>query len=94
MNTMTLFYLEGCPYCRNARLALEALKKANPDYAAVEVEMVEESRQPEVAVGYDYYHVPAIFADGEKLYEASPWEDYAAIEAKVRAALDAVLAKG
>ena len=91
MQKLTLFYLETCPYCRNARAALEALRSANPDYAAVEVELIEESRQPEVADRYDYYRVPSLFAGETKLYEAEPGQDYDAILARVRAALDAAL---
>ncbi|MCI2049865.1 MAG: glutathione S-transferase N-terminal domain-containing protein [Lachnospiraceae bacterium] len=87
MSDIRLFYLEGCPYCRKALAALAELKN-DPAYAAVKVDMVEENEQPQVAEKYDYYHVPALFADGEKVYECSPGDGEDAIRAGVKAALD------
>ena len=89
MQKLTLFYLESCPYCRNALAALDAIRKANPDYAAVEIDMIEESRQPEIAERYDYYRVPTIFAGDKKIYEAKVFDSYDVIEKNVQAALDA-----
>ena len=93
METLTLFYLENCPYCRNARAALEALRSRDPAYGTVEVALIEESRQPELADRYDYFRVPTIFAGEEKLYEARPFDSYEVIEANVRAALDRALGR-
>ena len=92
MKKLTMFYLENCPYCRNARAALEALRNLDPAYAAVEIDMIEESRQPELADQYDYFRVPTIYAGKEKLYEAQLFDSYEKIEENVRAALDAALA--
>ena len=94
MAKATICYLTNCPYCRNAKKALEALQAENPGYAALELEWIEESRQPELAERYDYYYVPSVFAGEEKLYECSPAEDYEAIKAHLRAALDRALALG
>ena len=69
--------------------ALDAIRKANPDYAAVEIDMIEESRQPEIAERYDYYRVPTIYAGDKKLYEAKLFDSYDVIEKNVQAALDA-----
>lgn len=91
MKKLTLFYLEDCPYCRNARRALDELVKENPAYAGVAVDWIEESRRPELAEQYDYYYVPTVFAGETKLYEAHPSESYSDCKEKLRAALDAVL---
>lgn len=88
MEKLTLFYLEDCPYCHNARKALKELIKDNPEYAQVDVEWIEESRQPEISAQYDYYYVPTIFADKKKLYEAKPSESYVMCKENVKAALD------
>lgn len=90
MKKITLFYLQNCPYCHNAKKALEELIKENPEYSEISVEWIEESQQPELAEQYDYYYVPAIFLGNMKLYEANPSEDYAACKKNVQAALDAV----
>ncbi|MBR3227370.1 MAG: glutaredoxin [Erysipelotrichaceae bacterium] len=76
---MKIFYLETCPYCINARRALKELQDNDPDCAAIETEWIEESRQPQIADTYDYYRVPSVFCDGEKLYECDPHDDYTEI---------------
>ena len=91
MKKITLFYLEDCPYCHNARKALEELKKEDSKYGEIDVEWIEESRQRELAEQYDYYYVPTIYAGDQKLYEARPSESYAKCKENVKAALDAVL---
>lgn len=91
MKEIKLFYLENCPYCLYAKRALAELAEEDPKYAKIQVEWIEESRQPEIADQYDYYYVPTIFAGDKKLYEAHPSEDYEACKANVKAALDATL---
>ena len=91
MKKITLFYLENCPYCHNARRALEELKKENPAYEEVSVDWIEESKEPKLAAQYDYYYVPTIYDGEKKLYEARPSESYEDCKENVRAALDAVL---
>lgn len=91
MKKITLFYLEDCPYCHNAKRALEELKKENPVYSEVEIDWIEESKHPEMAGKYDYYYVPTIYAGDKKLYEAKPLESYASCKENVKASLDAVL---
>ena len=88
MGKITIFYLERCPYCRNAQKAVAALKAEKAAYDAVDIEWIEESRQPDIAGKYDYYYVPTAFMGGEKLYECSPADDYEAIRKNIKAALD------
>lgn len=91
MKKITLFYLETCPYCIHAKNALAELRSENPAYKDVEIDWIEESRQPELADRYDYYYVPTIYDGEKKLYEADPAQDYAAIRESIRTALDTVL---
>ena len=90
MKKLTVFYLDGCPYCRNARRAFEELAGENGAYSGVDVEWVEENQRPEIVKGHEYYYVPTIYAGERKLYEAHPGESYDECKAKVKAALDAV----
>lgn len=78
MKKVTVLHLDNCPYCRNAKRAMEELKAANSEYAKLDIEWIEESRQPELAKPYakDYYYVPSVFVGGEKIYEAHPGESY------------------
>ena len=91
MAKLTVFYLKGCPYCRNARRAAEELYAENPGYAGVEIDWIEESENAALADSYDYYRVPSIFLGREKLYECSPAHDFAAIKARFRSALEQAL---
>ena len=91
MKKLTMFYLENCPYCRSAQAALDALRELDPAYGEFEIEMIEESRQPELADQFDYYSVPTIFAGERKLYEAKLFDSYDVIKDNLRAALDMAL---
>jgi len=91
MNALTIFYLEGCPYCAGARRAYAALTAANADYARVPVEWIEETEQAALAERYDYFRVPSFFLGERKLFEARLFDRYEDIESALRAALDAAL---
>lgn len=93
MNDLTLFYLESCPYCQNARKALQELAAEKPEYASVKIDWIEESRQPALAEQFDYYYVPSVFLGKDKLYEAAPGESYSACKEHLAGALDAALQK-
>ncbi|MBR1586020.1 MAG: glutaredoxin family protein [Clostridia bacterium] len=88
---ITLFYLEHCPYCRNAKKAIQELTEENEAYRAISIQWIEESRQPDVAEQYDYYHVPTVFCGNNKLYEATPGESYAQCKAQLQKVFDQVL---
>lgn len=91
MKKITIFYLTNCPYCHNAKKALEELIKETPEYNEIPVEWIEESRQPQLAEQYDYYYVPTVFVGNHKLYEADPSENYRDCKKNMKAALDTVL---
>ena len=91
MKTITAFYLNGCPYCANAKKALAELTKENPAYADVPVEWYEESENPDKVQGQAYYYVPSLFIGTEKLYEAQPGQGYDEIKGCVKSALDKAL---
>ena len=48
---------------------VEDVRAASPELAAVEIEMIEESEEPEVAESFDYYYVPTFYVDGVKVHE-------------------------
>ena len=90
MPKLILFYLPACPYCKMALRALERLR-GQQRYAKVAVELVDESRQRELADSYDYWNVPCFFLGDRKLFEARPGQSEGEIEEGVRAALEAAL---
>ena len=81
---ITFFYMDGCPYCRNANKAIEELTLENPEYAKIEIERINEKDPPEGIAGYDYYYVPSMFIGKEKIYEAHPGQQYDEIREEVR----------
>lgn len=67
---MKLFYLENCPHCQRARNWMQELYVENPIYKEILIEMIEESREVELADSYDYYYyVPCFFDGDQKLHE-------------------------
>ena len=81
---ITFFYLEGCPYCRNANKAIEELIRETPVYGDVAIERINEQDPPEGLSGYDYYYVPSMFIGKEKIYEAQPGQQYDVIKEHVK----------
>lgn len=91
MKEIELFYLENCPYCRNAHKAIEELLEENPAFRSIQIRRIEESREPEMTNGRDYYYVPTVFYNGKKLYEAKPGQDFAEIKTNLRRSFEEVL---
>ena len=90
MEKLTLFYLEGCPYCRNAMRAVKELE-AELGFDADRLEWVEERKNAAVADRYDYYNVPSVFFGDEKLYECKPGEDFTVIKHRLRRAIETAI---
>lgn len=86
MKPVKLFYLRDCPFCRKALRYIEQAKTDHPEFAAVGIELIEESEQPEVADTYDYYYVPTFYVDGVKVHEGGIFPDE--VEALLRQALE------
>ena len=94
MQKLTVFYMQGCPYCVSARRAMEALQSEDERYRAVEIEWIDENRQPKLAWERDYYYVPSVFMGDEKLYECKPAHSDAVIAANLRAAFERAAGEG
>ena len=85
---ITFFYMNGCPYCRNANIAIDELIQGNPEYGDIEIERIDEQNPPAGLTGYDYYYVPSMFISKEKIYEAQPGQQYEEIKEHVREVLE------
>lgn len=48
---------------------MEELKQENPRYENLEITIIDEAKQPEIANTYDYYLVPTYYVDGVKVHE-------------------------
>ena len=85
MKKITLFYLPSCPYCKQALAWNRELIVENPEFAGIELELVDENREADRAARYDYYYVPTYYVGAEKLHEG------AATKEKIRAVFQAAL---
>lgn len=92
MKQLTMIEMEGCPYCANAHRAMEALRAEG--YESVQVDFIDENKEPAKTQPFagQYYYVPSIFMDGEKLYEAQPGQSYDKIYVEVKRVFDAARA--
>ena len=75
MKQVTMFVMEGCPYCRQAFKWMDELMQQYPEYNDVELTVIDETRQPDVAEKWDYYYVPTYFVGKEKLHEGAATKD-------------------
>ncbi len=91
MKKITCFYLTHCPYCIQARRAIDELKKEQRAYMPLEIEWVEESENPAAADSYDYYYTPSMFIGMEKIYEAQPGESYRQCKEQIQKVFDRAL---
>lgn len=64
-----MFITDWCPYCKQAFSFMEDLKKTNQEYVNIEVQVIDEERQPELAKQYNYYYVPTYYVNGIKIHE-------------------------
>ena len=85
MKKITLMYLKGCPYCKQAMNWMEELKQEQPVYQNINITYIEESEQPQLADTLDYWYVPTYFVDGIKKHEGAATKD------KIKAVFDAAL---
>lgn len=86
MKDVKLFYLKNCPFCKKAISYIESLKAQHKELAQVEIEMIEESEQADVANAFDYYYVPTFYVDGIKEHEGGIYPEE--VEKILRKALE------
>ena len=85
MKKITMMYLKGCPYCKQAMNWMEELKQEQPVYQNINITYIEESEPPQLADTLDYWYVPTYFVDGIKKHEGAATKD------KIKAVFDAAL---
>ena len=66
---MKMFILKNCLHCKRAQAWITKLKNENPMYQNIEIELIDEQINSEVANQYDYYYVPCFFDGDQKLHE-------------------------
>lgn len=75
MKNVQMFIQKSCPFCKQALSWMEELKEENPEYSKVEVTIVDELLQADLANQYDYYYVPTYYIEGVKVHEGAASKD-------------------
>lgn len=75
MKPVLLLVMESCPYCKQVLRWMEELRIENPEFAKIEVEMIDENLHPDIAKQYEYYYVPTYYVDGLKVHEGAATKD-------------------
>ena len=85
MAKLTLFHLERCPYCIEARKYLAELQAEDARYRDIVIDLIDERKNKALADAHDYYLVPTFYLGSTKLFEGIM------TKADVQAVLDAAL---
>ena len=64
-----MFTLASCPFCKQAMRFMDTLYAEDKKYKDIEIDIIDESRHPDIAGRYDYYYVPTYYIDGKKVHE-------------------------
>lgn len=75
MKPVLLFIIASCPYCRQALKWMDELKNENNAYSSINVTIIDETIQPDVANKYYYYYVPTYYIDNIKVHEGAATKD-------------------
>lgn len=75
MNTLYMFVTSWCPYCKKALSWMKELEAENPAYKDINIKIVDEEEETEIARKFDYYYVPTYFLNEEKLFEGVPTKE-------------------
>ena len=69
MKNIKLIVLEYCPYCKQALSYIEELKQEDSKYENIKIEIIDEQKEKEKTLNFEYYYVPTFYLDDIKYYE-------------------------
>ena len=75
MKQVTMFMLKNCPHCQKALQIMAELMENNPKYQAIEIKMIDEQAEPDLADKYDYYYVPTYYVNNQQVHEGVPTKE-------------------
>ena len=71
MKKIRMFVLAMCPYCKQALRWMDELLEENPEYKALDIEIIDENLRPDISNNYDYELVPAYYIGEELLHSGA-----------------------
>ena len=75
MKEVKMFMMETCPHCKKAFSLMEDICLEHPEYKAVKIEKIDETKESAYAAKFDYYYVPTFYVDGVKMHEGPPTKE-------------------
>lgn len=77
MKPVYMLITDWCPHCKRAKEWMKELVQENPEYAKVEIEIIDEEKTPEKITehGFNYYYVPTYYVEGDKVHEGVPTKE-------------------
>lgn len=75
MKPVVMLITDWCPHCKRAAAWMKELENENPDFSQVEIRVIDEEKEPELAKKYDYYYVPTYYVGDIKVHEGVPTKD-------------------
>jgi len=70
MKKLRVFIQKQCPYCQAALRDLASLTQDSA-FSGIELEIIDELIERELADSYDYYYVPTFYYKEKKLHEGA-----------------------
>ena len=71
MKKITMFIMESCPYCVKAKKWMDEVVKSGEKYKNIELVIIDETKEPDLATKFDYYYVPTYYLDDIKVHEGA-----------------------
>lgn len=75
MKEIKYFYLSNCPYCHKADKIISEIISENPEFSEIKIDKIDEKKNPETANKYNYFYVPSLWIDDDKLLEGIPTKE-------------------
>lgn len=74
MKPVIMFTMESCPYCVKAREWMKEVFAEHPEYKRIQLTIIDEVEEPQIADKFDYWYVPTFYVGEKKMHEgaASP----------------------
>jgi glutaredoxin len=72
MKSITMFETSWCPHCKQAHKYMDDLMRENPKYKELDIRIIDEDEEPDLANQYDYYYVPTYYLESDKIHEGVP----------------------
>lgn len=74
MKQVYMMITDWCPHCKRAKEWMKELVQEHPEYAQVNIEIIDEEKMPEKIKeqGFNYYYVPTYYVGEEKVHEGVP----------------------